>query len=213
MAQSVPFGDGIGRLHIDGEARHTFGYPDLASRPATPREIELVWGLHSTNIFIGIRRYVYLTEVSPDLRTTVFDQMRAYLHVVPEVMLPTAPLDSCVPLAVPPATTLSVPPLWSVIPLARPPDDTVSVPPLLIISARAVPPDRMLAVPPFRTTAMLGALLADKVTVTGACATLASTTCPVTVPSPSSTAALRPKLRSETGVAASCRVNQLSKSL
>jgi AcrR family transcriptional regulator len=73
-------------LSIIGEARHKFGYPDLMCRPATPREIELVWGMHSTNIFIGIRRYVYQTSVSPDLQTTVLDQMRAYLHVVPEVM-------------------------------------------------------------------------------------------------------------------------------
>jgi AcrR family transcriptional regulator len=73
-------------LSIIGEARHQFGYPDLICRPATPREIELVWGMHSTNIFIGIRRYVYQAAVSPDLQTTVLDQMRAYLLVVPEVM-------------------------------------------------------------------------------------------------------------------------------
>jgi AcrR family transcriptional regulator len=73
-------------LSIIGEARHKFGYPDLECLPATPREIELVWGMHSTNVFIGIRRYVYHTPVSPDLRTTVLDQTRAYLHIVPEVM-------------------------------------------------------------------------------------------------------------------------------
>ena len=69
-----------------GEARSTFGFPDLERRPATPREVELVWGMHSTNIFLGIRRYVYQTEVSADLPTTVLDQVRAYLHIVPEVM-------------------------------------------------------------------------------------------------------------------------------
>ncbi len=54
--------------------------------------------------------------------------------------------------------------------------------------------------PPFSTTGIAGALLADSVTVTADCATLASTTWPVSAPSPSSTAAFRPKLRSETGV-------------
>jgi AcrR family transcriptional regulator len=73
-------------LSIIGETRHTFGYPSLECKPATPREIELVWGMHSTNVFIGIRRYVYHTPVSPDIETTVNDQMRAYLHIVPEVM-------------------------------------------------------------------------------------------------------------------------------
>jgi hypothetical protein len=42
--------------------------------------------MHSTNVFIGIRRYVYHAPVSPDIATTVHDQMRAYLHIVPEVM-------------------------------------------------------------------------------------------------------------------------------
>ena len=73
-------------LSIIGEARFTFGYPALECRSAEPREIELVWGMHSTTVFLGIRRYVYHTPVSPDLQTTVLDQMRAYLHTVPEVM-------------------------------------------------------------------------------------------------------------------------------
>ena len=73
-------------LSIIGEARFTFGYPALECRPPEQREIELVWGMHSTTVFLGIRRYVYHTSVSPDLQTTVLDQMRAYLHTVPEVM-------------------------------------------------------------------------------------------------------------------------------
>jgi AcrR family transcriptional regulator len=78
-------------LSIISEARFQFGFPDLECVPATPREIELVWGMHSTHVFLGIRRYVYHTLVTPDLPTTVFDQMRAYLHVVPEVMAELMP--------------------------------------------------------------------------------------------------------------------------
>ncbi len=73
-------------LSIIGEARFKYGFPDLECKPANPRELELVWGMHSTAVFMGIRRYVYNTEVSPDLQTTVSDQMRAYLHIVPQVM-------------------------------------------------------------------------------------------------------------------------------
>jgi AcrR family transcriptional regulator len=73
-------------LSIIGELRFKFGYPDLECRPAAPREMELVWGMHSTTVFLGIRRYVYQTEVSSDLRTTVLDQTRAYLLIAPEVM-------------------------------------------------------------------------------------------------------------------------------
>jgi AcrR family transcriptional regulator len=85
-------------LSIIAEARFKFGFPDLECRPATPREIELVWGMHSTNIFLGIRRYVYHTPVSPDLPTTVLDQVRAYLHIVPEVMAELMPSAEAKPL-------------------------------------------------------------------------------------------------------------------
>jgi AcrR family transcriptional regulator len=78
-------------LAMIGEARFAFGFPNVERRRAAPREIELVWGMHSTNIFLGVRRYVYQTPVSEDWRTTVRDQLRAYLGVVPEVMAELMP--------------------------------------------------------------------------------------------------------------------------
>jgi AcrR family transcriptional regulator len=73
-------------LAIVDEVRRENGFPDLSAIAADPREIELVWGMHSTTIFLGIRRYVYRTPVSPDVDTTVRDQMQAYLHMAPIVM-------------------------------------------------------------------------------------------------------------------------------
>ena len=67
---------------IIDEVRFRFGYPSVDRIPPFEREFELVWGMHSTMIFAGIRRYVYHTPVSDDVDTTVRDQMHAFLMVV-----------------------------------------------------------------------------------------------------------------------------------
>lgn len=71
---------------IVDEVRAQFGYPALDHVPMFEREMELVWGMHSSVIFVGIRRYVYHTKVSEDLPTIVKDQMRAYLAIAPHVL-------------------------------------------------------------------------------------------------------------------------------
>ena len=71
---------------IGDEARFRFGYPSISEVPVFEREIELVWGMHSTMVFVGIRRYVYHTPVSEDLDTTVRDQVHAYLMAAPRVL-------------------------------------------------------------------------------------------------------------------------------
>jgi AcrR family transcriptional regulator len=71
---------------IVDEVRFRFGYPSVESVPVFEREIELVWGMHSTMIFAGIRRYVYKLKVSDDVETTVRDQTHAYLMVAPLVL-------------------------------------------------------------------------------------------------------------------------------
>jgi AcrR family transcriptional regulator len=70
---------------VDG-VRAQFGYPALDTMPMFEREMELVWGMHSAIIFVGIRRYVYQTKVSDDLPMIVRDQMRAYLQFAPHVL-------------------------------------------------------------------------------------------------------------------------------
>jgi AcrR family transcriptional regulator len=81
-------------LSIIGEIRDLHGFPTLSEIPPFPREIELVWGMHSTNVFLGVRRYVYRTPVSEDIDTTIRDQMRAYLLIAPIVMAELMPSAS-----------------------------------------------------------------------------------------------------------------------
>ncbi len=79
---------------IIGEVRHLLDYPLLGSIPPFEREVELVWGLHSTLIFLGIRRYVYRTPVSDDLDTTIRDQVLAYLLTAPRVLTELMPREA-----------------------------------------------------------------------------------------------------------------------
>ena len=68
------------------EVRAHFCYPSVDVVRPFAREFELVWGMHSTMVFAGIRRYVYHTPVSDDVDATVLDQVRAYLLVAPTVL-------------------------------------------------------------------------------------------------------------------------------
>lgn len=77
-----------------GEVRDRLGYPPLDRVPPFEREVELVWGLHSTLVFLGIRRYVYHTPVSDDLDTTVLDQVHAYLLTAPRVLAELMPREA-----------------------------------------------------------------------------------------------------------------------
>lgn len=76
---------------IVGEVRHRLGYPPVDAVAPFEREVELVWGMHSTMVFMGIRRYVYHTPVSDDVDTTVTDQIHAYLLGAPRVLAELMP--------------------------------------------------------------------------------------------------------------------------
>jgi AcrR family transcriptional regulator len=76
------------------EVRDTFSYHSVKCIPPFEREIELVWGMHSTMVFVGIRRYVYHIQVSDDIDTTVRDQISAYLLVAPSVLRELMPEET-----------------------------------------------------------------------------------------------------------------------
>jgi AcrR family transcriptional regulator len=78
-------------LPIISGVRTQFGFPGFADVPFFDREVELVWGMHSTLVYVGIRRYVYHAEAAVDLEATVRDQMRAYLMIAPIVMAEVMP--------------------------------------------------------------------------------------------------------------------------
>lgn len=76
---------------IISEVRTEFGYPEIDKIPVLEREMELVWSMHSTFVFVGLRRYVYHARVSEDLPMVVKDQIRAYLHYAPHLLAELMP--------------------------------------------------------------------------------------------------------------------------
>lgn len=53
------------------ELRHECGVPGVAAKPMTEPEAELMWGLHGSIFYIGIRKSVYRVEPPRDIAGTV----------------------------------------------------------------------------------------------------------------------------------------------
>lgn len=56
---------------VVGELRHAFGRPDLAAEPMSEPEIELMWSLHGSIFYIGLRKWVYNVGGPSDVPGTV----------------------------------------------------------------------------------------------------------------------------------------------
>lgn len=56
---------------VIGELRGEFGLPDLNEQPMTEAEAELMWSLHGSIFYIGVRKWVYHVSVPQDVDGTV----------------------------------------------------------------------------------------------------------------------------------------------
>lgn len=70
---------------VAGARRH-FGFPTTEDRPATEREYELVWSMHSSLIYAGIRFSIYEIAPGADMEIVMKDQVKAYLSVASDVI-------------------------------------------------------------------------------------------------------------------------------
>jgi hypothetical protein len=61
------------------EVRHQLGLPGPEAVPFHDREFEMVWGMHSTFAFRGLRVHVYGFPMPRDMNTIVADQVQSYL--------------------------------------------------------------------------------------------------------------------------------------
>lgn len=68
------------------EARHTYGFPPASKVSFHDREYELVWGMHSTFAFLGLRTMIYEMPIPRDLSAVIRDQITSYLLGVDQVM-------------------------------------------------------------------------------------------------------------------------------
>ena len=68
----------------------------LAMPPAAPfteTEYELVWGLHASIFYIGIRKWIYGLPIPDDIDAVIDAKVAAFLEGVPAVMARIAPAD------------------------------------------------------------------------------------------------------------------------
>ncbi|HEY4441036.1 MAG TPA: TetR/AcrR family transcriptional regulator [Candidatus Elarobacter sp.] len=68
------------------ELRREHGLPTPSQMPITELEFELVWGLHASIFYIGIRKWIYGLEIPEDVEEIVTGLTAAFLDGVPAVM-------------------------------------------------------------------------------------------------------------------------------
>ncbi len=68
------------------EIRVDRGLPLPPELPLTEIEYELVWGLHASIFYIGIRKFIYGLPIPDDINAIVDAKVTAFLEGVPAVM-------------------------------------------------------------------------------------------------------------------------------
>ncbi len=78
---------------VVGELRHEYGRPDLATLPMSEPEIELMWSLHGSIFYIGMRKWVYNVGGPSDVPGTVTQIVERFHVNARDLMLQLAEQD------------------------------------------------------------------------------------------------------------------------
>jgi AcrR family transcriptional regulator len=70
------------------EIRVTYGLPRRVARTRDDADTELVWGLHASIFYIGIRKWVYGVPVPRDIDRLVAQKVRIFLEGFPRTVVP-----------------------------------------------------------------------------------------------------------------------------
>jgi AcrR family transcriptional regulator len=68
------------------ETRHHLGLPERSDVAFHERELELTWGMHSTFVYIGMRKFIYNLPLPDDLASVIRDQTAGYLLAAERIM-------------------------------------------------------------------------------------------------------------------------------
>ncbi|MGV3635750.1 MAG: TetR/AcrR family transcriptional regulator [Pseudorhodoplanes sp.] len=71
---------------VVGELRHEFGRPDLSVEPMSEPEVELMWSLHGSIFYIGLRKWVYNVGGPSDIPGTVTQIVERFYTNAGELM-------------------------------------------------------------------------------------------------------------------------------
>ncbi|KWK76967.1 TetR family transcriptional regulator [Burkholderia ubonensis] len=73
-------------LPVLRELRHAYDIATPASEARRNAEIELIWSLHASIFYLGVRKWVYGLPVPDDLDTEIERQVDAFLHGAPAAL-------------------------------------------------------------------------------------------------------------------------------
>ena len=73
-------------LPVLDELRHAFGIAAPRSAAALETEIELVWALHSSIFYLGVRKWIYGLKIPKNVDALIRVTVDAFLRGAPEVM-------------------------------------------------------------------------------------------------------------------------------
>jgi len=68
------------------ELRREYGLPTPAAVPISEMEFELVWALHASIFYIGIRKWIYGLDIPENVDEVVENLATSFLDGVPAVM-------------------------------------------------------------------------------------------------------------------------------
>ncbi|MGF6782168.1 TetR/AcrR family transcriptional regulator [Paraburkholderia sp. GAS334] len=73
-------------IPVMAEVREANGLPAPANASERSRELELIWSLHASIFYIGVRKWIYGLPVTDDLDTHIEHQIDAFLNGVPAAL-------------------------------------------------------------------------------------------------------------------------------
>ena len=73
------------------EVRRDYGLPSPDQVPISEQEFELVWALHASIFYIGIRKWIYGLEIPENLSAVIESLVTAFLDGVPVVIARALP--------------------------------------------------------------------------------------------------------------------------
>jgi AcrR family transcriptional regulator len=68
------------------EVRHSFGISEPSSNEVLDAEIELLWGLHASIFYLGVRKWVYGLKIPKDIEGVIRAKVDSFLSGAPAVM-------------------------------------------------------------------------------------------------------------------------------
>lgn len=73
-------------LPVLAEMRHEYGVAEPKNDAELEQEIELVWALHASIFYVGVRKWIYGLDIPDDINGLIRTKITAFLEGAPKVM-------------------------------------------------------------------------------------------------------------------------------